>query len=81
MVFETFIRSDEVAEQGRCYTVRYFEGVTPRGAHRYSAEVMLGPADRIILDAASMIDLELRVARLVPATLQSRMLVTKTPAA
>ena len=47
---------------------------TPRGLRRYSAEIMLGPGDRIILDDDSVTNLETRANRLVPATLYSRML-------
>ena len=36
--------------------------------------MVLGPGDRIIVDGSSLGDLEWRVARLMPATLYSRML-------
>jgi hypothetical protein len=51
-----------------------------RGARRYSAEIVLGPDDRIILDDDSMTTLEARAERLVPATLYSRLL-SRAPAA
>jgi hypothetical protein len=48
---------------------------------RFSCEVELGAADRIILDDDSMGSLESRVARLVPATIYSRRLVARQRAA
>jgi hypothetical protein len=54
--------------------VRYFEVRTVRGLRRYSAEILLAPGDCIILDDDSVINLEARATRLVPATLYSRML-------
>jgi len=41
---------------------------------RYSAEILLGPEDQIILDDDSVSNLEARASRLVPATLYSRLL-------
>ena len=61
--------------------MRYFELRTLRGARRYSAELMLGPDDRIILDDDSMINLEAKTTRLVPATVYSRMLAGRGIAA
>ena len=57
--------------------VRYFELRTLRGARRYSAEILLGPGDRIILDDDSVTNLEARTTCLVPATLYSRMLARR----
>jgi hypothetical protein len=54
--------------------VRYFELRTVRGHRRYSAEILLGPGDRIILDDDSVTNLQARAARLVPATIYSRTL-------
>ena len=54
---------------------------TLRGARRYSAEIVLGPGDRIILDDDSVTNLEARATCLVPATLYSRMLARTTAAA
>lgn len=73
-MFRTLVKSDTVEVNNRAYPVRYFEVRTGRGLRRYSAEVMLGPDDRIILDDDSVTNLETRTARLVPATLQSRRL-------
>jgi hypothetical protein len=81
MLFTTLVKTEELDVEGQNYTVAYFRGNTPRGTQRYSAELLLGPADRIILDAETLSDLELRFARLMPATLQSRMLAAKATAA
>ena len=40
--------------------MRYFELRTLRGARRYSAEILLAPGDRIILDDDSVTNLEAR---------------------
>ena len=40
--------------------MRYFELRTLRGARRFSAEILLAPGDRIILDDDSVINLEAR---------------------
>ena len=55
----------------------YYEAKTLRGTRRYSSEVLLGPGDRIILDDDSVNSLESKIARLVPATVYSRMLAAK----
>jgi hypothetical protein len=60
--------------------VRYFEQRTGRGLKRFSAEILLDPGDRIILDDDSMMNLEARTTRLVPATIYSRMLAKATAA-
>ena len=59
---------------GRAYPVDYFEATTEHGTQRYSSEMVLGPGDRIIVDGSSLSALEWRVARLMPATVYSRML-------
>jgi hypothetical protein len=71
------VKTDEVRVDDRPYSVRYFEHKTLRGASRYSSEVRLGPADRIILDGNSLLDLESKVTRLVPAVIYSRQLVAR----
>ena len=73
-MFRTLVKVQAVAVDNRTYAVRYFEVRTVRGQRRYSAEIMLGPGDRIILDDDSVTNLEARTTRLVPATLYSRML-------
>jgi hypothetical protein len=76
-MFRTLLKTESVAVDNRMYPVRYFELRTLRGVRRYSAEILLGPGDRVILDDDSVTNLETRAERLVPATLYSRML-TKT---
>jgi hypothetical protein len=79
-MFRTLVKTDAIDIESHRVAVRYFELRTMRGARRYSAEIMLGPDDRIILDDDSMTTLEARAERLVPATLYSRLLSRK-PAA
>ena len=69
------VKTDEVEIEGHAYPVQYFETQTVRGTLRYSSDVVLGPADRIILDGSSLSEVESKVARLVPATIYSRMLL------
>ena len=73
-MFRTLVKSAAVAVEGQSFPVRYFEVKTLRGQRRYSAEILLGANDRIILDDDSVTNLEARAARLVPATLYCRML-------
>jgi hypothetical protein len=73
-MFRTLVKTEAVAVENQSFVVRYFELRTVRGLRRYSAEILLAPGDRIILDDDSVISLEARAARLVPATLYSRML-------
>jgi hypothetical protein len=73
-MFRTLVKTEAVAVQDQRFLVQYFEVRTVRGLRRYSAEILLAPGDRIILDDDSVINLEARAARLVPATLYSRML-------
>ena len=79
-MFRTLVKTDALSVADQTVAVRYFELRTMRGARRYSVEIVLGPDDRIILDDDSMTTLEARVARLVPATLYSRLL-SRAPAA
>ncbi|HEX7797114.1 MAG TPA: hypothetical protein VF456_22285 [Vicinamibacterales bacterium] len=74
IMIRTLVKTANVAVDNRTYSVRYFELRTPRGLRRYSAEIMLGPGDRIILDDDSVNNLEARATRVVPATLYCRML-------
>jgi hypothetical protein len=74
MLSRRLIKTDRIEIEGRSYTVEYFEATTERGTHRYSSETVLGPGDRIIVDGSSLGALECRVARLMPATLYSRLL-------
>jgi hypothetical protein len=71
------VKTDELQIGGQAYSVKYFESQTTRGTLRYSSELLLGPADWIILDGNSVPDLESKVARLVPATIYSRLLAAR----
>lgn len=73
-MFRTLVKTETIAVDNRVYAVRYFEQRTLRGLRRYSAEILLGPGDHVILDDDSVMNLEARTSRLVPATLESRML-------
>jgi hypothetical protein len=73
-MFRTLVKTEAVAVEDQSFLVLYFEVRTVRGLRRYSAEILLTADDRIILDDDSVINLEARAARLVPATLYSRML-------
>jgi hypothetical protein len=81
MLTRMLVKTTDVEAEGHAYFVKYYESTTANGTRRYSAELALGPADRIILDAGSLAALESRVARLVPATLHSRILAARTAAA
>ena len=80
-MFRTLVKVDAVAIDDHTYSVRYFELRTLRGGRRYSAELLLGPDDRIILDDDSITNLEARTTRLVPATVYSRLLAGRATAA
>ena len=80
-MFRTLVKTEAVAVDNQLFRVRYFEQRTLRGLRRYSAEIFLGPGDRIILDDDSVTNLEARTTCLVPATLYSRMLARTTAAA
>jgi hypothetical protein len=79
-MFRILVKTDAIEFETQSVAVRYFELRTKRGARRYSAEIVLGPGDRIILDDDSVTTLEARAARLMPATLYSRLL-GRAPAA
>ena len=80
-MFRTLVKTEAMAVEARTIPVRYFELRTLRGARRYSAEILLGPGDRVILDDDSVMNLETRTSRLVPATVYSRILAGKATAA
>jgi hypothetical protein len=80
-MFRTLVKTTAIAVDDQTVTVRYFELRTLRGARRYSAEILLGPGDRIILDDDSVMNLEARATCLVPATLYSRLLAARATAA
>ena len=80
-MFRTLVKTEALAVEDQTYAVRYFELRTLRGARRYSAEILLGPGDRIILDDDSVVNLEAKTTRLVPATIYSRVLAARATAA
>ncbi len=80
-MFRRLVKATEIEVDGRSYGLSYFEQTTARGSWRYSCEVLLGAADRIILDDDSMSSLEMKVARLAPATVYSRLLAARTSVA
>ena len=80
-MFRTLVKTEALTVEDRTFSIRYFEQRTARGARRYSAEILLGPRDRIILDDDSVTNLEARTASLVPATLYSRILAGRATAA
>jgi len=74
MLSRRLIKTEQIEIDGQAYTVDFFEVTTERGTQRYSSETILGPGDRIIVDGSSLGALESGVARLMPATLYSRLL-------
>ena len=80
-MFRTLIKTEALAIDEQTVSVRYFELRTLRGGRRFSAEIYLAQGDRIILDGDSVINLEARAARLVPATVYSRLLAGRASAA
>jgi hypothetical protein len=70
----TLVKTASVAVEHHWYRVRYFESQTPRGHRRFSAEILIAPGDRIIIDDDSQMNLETKALRLVPATIYSRLL-------
>ena len=79
-MFRTLVKTEGFAVEDLTISVRYYELRTLRGARRYSAEIMLGPGDRIIVDDDTMTNLEAKTACLVPASVYSRMLARVTAA-
>jgi hypothetical protein len=73
-MFRTLVKTDDVAVDDQLVPVRYFELRNGRGLRRFSAEILLGPGDRVILDDDSVINLQARAAQLLPATIYSRIL-------
>jgi hypothetical protein len=73
-MFQTLTKTGAMVVGGHTFSVKYFELRTIGGARRFSAEIVLRPGDPVILDDDSIASLEARLARLVPATLYSRML-------
>jgi hypothetical protein len=65
------VMTAEMEAEGRRCALRYFELKTARGGRRFSCDVLLD-GDRIIIDDDSLVSLEAKVARLVPALVLSR---------
>jgi hypothetical protein len=80
-MFRKLLKTDDIEVAEQMYSVRYYGARTLRGVMRYSSEIVIGPADRIILDDGSLSNLESKVARLAPATIYSRLLVARATAA
>jgi hypothetical protein len=80
-MFRKLLKTSEIEIDGRSYAALYYQLKTVRGGWRYSCEVLLGTADRIILDDDSMSSLESKVARLAPATVYSRVLAARSSVA
>jgi hypothetical protein len=80
-MLRTLVKTEALAIAEKKVAVRYFELRTKRGARRYSAEILLAPGDRIILDDDSVTNLQARATVLMPATLYSRAIGSKPNAA
>jgi hypothetical protein len=80
VMLRTLVKTGTLNVDGQSFDVHYFEVRTLRGLRRYSAEILLAPGDRIILDDDSVDNLETRAARLVPATVYCRSLTTANTA-
>ena len=80
-MFKILVKTDAVAVGDATFAVRYFQSRTMRGTLRYSAEIMIAPGDRIIFDDDSVLNLEARTNRVVPATVYSRVLAARPAAA
>jgi len=76
-MFRKLVKASEIEVDGIVYALRFYELKTIRGAQRFSCEVLLDAADRIILDDDSMSSLESKVERLAPATVYSRVLASR----
>jgi hypothetical protein len=79
-MIRTLVKTEAVEVENRLFPIRYFEQWTVRGLRRYSAEIVIDAADRVILDDDSMVTLEVRATRVVPATFYSRLLAKATAA-
>ena len=74
MLSRKLVKTDGLKLKGRS-TPSTTSKPRPRAERRGTApRLVLGPGDRIIVDGSSLGALEWRVARLMPATLYSRML-------
>lgn len=75
------VKTQEFTLDDHVYPVHYYVERTLRGVRRYSSEIILSHADRVILDDDSIVNLESKVARLVPASIYSRLLAARATAA
>ncbi|MGB7217821.1 MAG: hypothetical protein WBD07_03340 [Vicinamibacterales bacterium] len=80
-MFRVLLKTDVLTIGERAFPVRYFELRTQRGTSRYSADILIGPGDHIILDDDSISNLETRAPNVVPATIDSRALAARRTAA
>jgi hypothetical protein len=76
-MFRKLVKTSRIEIDGHGYVLQFFEQETMRGGRRFNCEVVLSASDRIIIDGDSMSSLELRVARLAPATVYSRALAAR----
>jgi hypothetical protein len=76
-MFRKLVKATEIEVDGIGYALQFYELKTIRGGQRFSCEVLLDAADRIILDDDSMSSLESKVERLAPATVYSRVLAAR----
>ena len=80
-MFRKLVKASKIEVDGTGYTLRFYELKTIRGGRRFSCEVWLAAADRIIVDDDSMSSLESKVERLAPATVYSRLLAARASVA
>ena len=80
-MFRRVIKVTEIEVEGQRYAARFFEQKTARGTRRFSCEVTIGVADRVIVDDDSMPGLESKVERVAPATIYSRLLAGRSSVA
>jgi hypothetical protein len=78
---KVLVKTTDLDIDGRTYSLQFYELQTSRGGRRFSCEVLLAAADRIIVDDDDLTSLELRVARLAPATVYSRLLAARAAVA
>ena len=76
-MFRKLVKTAELEIDGQAYAVRYFEQQTLRGGRRFSCEILLGAADRIIIDDDSLASLMPKVERVAPAMVYSRLLAAR----
>jgi hypothetical protein len=80
-MFRRLLKTESVAIADQTLTVRYLAHQTLRGGRRYSAEIVLAAADRVILDDDSLVNLQTKAPRVAAAMLYSRRLFAPATAA